>query len=278
MSDLLRDKETNKIISYMGSKFADNVGTVDVLVADERFITSNFRYIVKTAFNSLPDAIQAESNVLKMAKKYEDAFIKGVPLSELTNEDITYIKETAKAQLLSDLNNLIEGNENSIAALQQKISDLQNTITDKNKLINDWNNQKTNWDAREELYTADLMRASMRIDELERLNASIVQGQEESIEQVRKNLERQDGYVSSSMSNLELKIVSQLEDIKDQLVKGENIGNIDDLLLKLEKDYSNPRIQEEIRLRNSLRVGTAGEFKELNRLATSGTGGTGGVG
>jgi hypothetical protein len=278
MNYLIRDVDTNRIISYMGSKFIDNVGTIDIPVADERFLTKNFRYVVKTAFNSLPDAVQAESNLLKLAKQYEDVFVKGVPVGGLSNEDIATIKQNAKAQLLSDLSNIIEGNENSIAALQQRISDLEQQLTDKNSIINDWVKQKERWDSAEELYTSDIIRASMQVDTLERANASLIEAQSLSIDQVVENVARQDAFVSSSMSNLELKMSQQIEDIKDQLIKADNIGNIDDIFDAFEMDYNNPRAIDEKFTRSSLRVGTAGEFNELLRLSTAGTAGTAGQG
>jgi len=278
MSGLIRDKETNRIISYMGSKFADNVGSIDIPVADERFITKNFRYVVKTGFNSLPDAVQAESKLLKLAKQYEDTFIKGVPLGGLTDTDIETIKQNAKAQLLSDLSNILEGNENSVAALQQRISELEQQLTDKNSLINDWVKQKERWEAAEELYTSDIIRANMTIDTLERANAGLIDAQVLSLDQVVENVARQDEFVSSSMSNLELKMAQQLEDIKDQIIKTDNIGNIDDIFESFEAEFNNPRAIDERFTRSSLRVGNPGDFDVLGRLATGGTAGTGGAG
>lgn len=278
MSGLIRDKETNRIISYMGSKFADNVGSIDIPVADERFITKNFRYVVKTGFNSLPDAVQAESKLLKLAKQYEDTFIKGVPLGGLTDTDIETIKQNAKAQLLSDLSNILEGNENSVAALQQRISELDQQLTDKNSLINDWVKQKERWEAAEELYTSDIIRANMTIDTLERANAGLIDAQVLSLDQVVENVARQDEFVSSSMSNLELKMAQQLEDIKDQIIKTDNIGNIDDIFESFEAEFNNPRAIDERFTRSSLRVGNPGDFDVLGRLATGGTAGTGGAG
>lgn len=278
MSGLIRDKETNRIISYMGSRFADNVGSVDIPVADERFITKNFRYVVKTGFNSLPDAVQAETKLLKLAKQYEDTFIKGVPLGGLSDSDIETIKQNAKAQLLSDLSNILEGNENSVAALQQRISELEQKLTDKNSLINDWVKQKERWEAAEELYTSDIIRANMTIDTLERANAGLIDAQALSLDQVVENIARQDEFVSSSMSNLELKMAQQLEDIKDQIIKTDNIGNIDDIFESFKVEFNNPRAIDESFTRSSLRVGNPGDFDVLRRLATGGTAGTGGLG
>lgn len=278
MSGLIRDKETNRIISYMGSRFADNVGNVDIPVADERFITKNFRYVVKTGFNSLPDAVQAETKLLKLAKQYEDTFIKGVPLGGLSDSDIETIKQNAKAQLLSDLSNILEGNENSVAALQQRISELEQQLTDKNSLINDWVKQKERWEAAEELYTSDIIRANMTIDTLERTNASLIDAQALSLDQVVENVARQDEFVSSSMSNLELKMAKQIEDVKDQLIKTDNIGNLDDIFKSFEVEYNNPRAIDESFTRSSLRVGNPGDFDVLRGLATGGTAGTGGLG
>lgn len=278
MSGLIRDKDTNHIVSYMGSKFIENVGTIDIPVADERFVTKNFRYVVKTAFNSLPDAIQAESNLLKLAKQYEDTFIKGAPLGGLSNDDIATIKQNAKIQLLSDLSNILEGNENSVAVLQQKIAELEQQLTDKNNLINDWVKQKESWQAAEELYTSNIINANMTIDTLERANASLIDAQAQSIDLVVENVARQDEFVSSSMSNLELKMAQQIEGIKDQIVKTANIGNVEDIFKSFETTYNNPRAIDEKFNRSSLRVGNPGDFDELERIARGGTAGTGGTG
>lgn len=269
-NNLTIDKETNRIISYMGSKYIDNTGTIQIPVADERFITKNFRYIVKTAFNSLSDAISAEERLLKLAKQYEDTFLKGVPIGGLSNEDAEIIKQNAKTQLLSDLSNILEGNENSIAVLQSKIADLEQQLVEKTEIINDWAKQQQRWNASEELYTENIIRAGMEIDTLERANAGLLQAQEETLDQIASSISRQESYVSSSISKIELKTAEQIEGIKDQLEKADNIGNIQDLTKALEIEYKNP---------NSL---TEQYFRSLNRInafnATAGTAGTAGIG
>lgn len=269
-NSLIIDKDTNQIISYMGSKYIDNTGTIQIPVADERFITKNFRYIVKTAFNSLPDAISAEERLLKLAKQYEDTFLKGVPVGGLSDTDSQIIKQNAKAQLLSDLSNILEGNENSIAVLQEKIANLEQQLTEKSQIINDWAKQQQRWNASEELYTENIIRAGMEIETLERANASLLQAQEESLDLVVDSISRQESYVSSSISNIEFQMAQQIEGIKDQLEKADNIGNVEDLTKALELEYLNPK---------SL---TEQYFRSLNRIntfnATSGTAGSAGLG
>lgn len=269
-NSLIIDKDTNQIISYMGSKYIDNTGTIQIPVADERFITKNFRYIVKTAFNSLPDAISAEERLLKLAKQYEDTFLKGVPVGGLNTEDIAIIKQNAKVQLLSDLSNILEGNENSIAVLQEKIANLEEQLIEKTQIINDWAKQQQRWNAAEELYTQNIIDAELKIDGLEITNNALIEAQIESLDLINKKIDRQNDYVSSSLSNMEFTRTQQVEDIKDILVNSNNIGNISELEKRLEFEIENPKsITEQY-------------FRSLNRLqakaATAGTGGTGGTG
>jgi len=269
-NNLIIDKETNVIISYMGSKYIDNTGTIQIPGADERFITKNFRYIVKTAFNSLPDAISAEERLLKLAKQYEDTFLKGVPVGGLNSEDVAIIKQNAKVQLLSDLSNILEGNENSIAVLQEKIADLEEKLIEKTQIINDWAKQQERWNAAEELYTQNIINAELQIDGLEVANTALIQAQESSLDVIAQKLERQNDYVSSSLSDLEFQRAQQIEDIKDILEKSNNIKNVPDLQKILDLQYQNPK---------SL---TEQYFRSLNRLearaATAGTAGTAGLG
>ena len=80
MNDLVRHKETNRIISYGDKRFIENTGMLEIPVIDERYLDSDFNYIVKTGFSSLPEAVSAEQNVVKMLKDYENIIYNGIPI------------------------------------------------------------------------------------------------------------------------------------------------------------------------------------------------------
>lgn len=119
VSDVERD-EFGRLIDY--ENLYKNKGRIRVPVLDERFIIRDFRYIVDTSFNSLPDAVSSEANVLA---KTNDAL----------TTDIAAGNDEATKNFLSNLNNLINENSNSIAGLNAKIKSLEAEIELKDQVI-----------------------------------------------------------------------------------------------------------------------------------------------
>jgi hypothetical protein len=63
MNELHRDSETNRIISYIDEREVKNKGMIEIPVVDQRFLSDDFNFIVKSKFSSLPDAINAEQTI-----------------------------------------------------------------------------------------------------------------------------------------------------------------------------------------------------------------------
>lgn len=119
VSDVERD-EFGRLIDY--ENLYKNKGRIRVPVLDERFIIRDFRYVIDTSFNTLPDAVSSEANVLA---KTNDALI----------TDIATGNDEATNNFLSNLNNLINENSNSIAGLNAKIKSLEAEIELKDQVI-----------------------------------------------------------------------------------------------------------------------------------------------
>ena len=113
-SDLVRD-DNDRIQSF--KNIFKNKGRIRVPILDERFISSDFKYIVNTSFSSSPTAVNAEKNILD---KIAQAVASGDPLAD---------------QFLSDLNNLILSDPNSVAGLTARIKELEKEIEVKQATI-----------------------------------------------------------------------------------------------------------------------------------------------
>ena len=113
-SDLVRD-DNDRIQSF--KNIFKNKGRIRVPILDERFISSDYKYIVNTSFSSSPTAVNAEKNILD---KIAQAVASGDPLAN---------------QFLSDLNNLILSDPNSVAGLTARIKELEKEIEVKQATI-----------------------------------------------------------------------------------------------------------------------------------------------
>jgi hypothetical protein len=202
MNDLVRHKETNRIISYGDKRFIENTGMLEIPVIDERYLDSDFNYIVKTGFSSLPEAVSAEQNVVKMLKDYENIIYNGIPISGITSSDIDTIKNTAKNELVKNLNNLILGNENSTAALKQKIDELEASVRSKSEQIADWQEAGVEWEHKINAWTQENIFANIRADALERTNIELSRQQEETLDSIKLDVQRQEEFLQNSISTL----------------------------------------------------------------------------
>lgn len=119
MSDKL---ERNKLGRLSINKTETKYGEIEVSVFDERFTMDDFTYVVDIGFKDLQTAVAAEDYVLRaFANNFEDVRTQN---TELTVEEVEQI--TAKS-FFSQLSNLINTNENSLAGLRYQIERLRQT-------------------------------------------------------------------------------------------------------------------------------------------------------
>ncbi len=240
MNELLRDINTNRIISYSDKRFVENKGSIKIPVADERFLDSDFRYVVKTEFSSLPEAVNAEANVFKQLKQYENILFVGAPLSNLSPSDIDSLRNVAKNELLKNLSNLLAGNENSAAALQQKISELEAVIDRKDYELGEMNVLQDVWKESISAWTQENISANIRADALERTNRELSKQQEETLDAIKLDVELQTQFVSSSLSSLAGQTEKTLNALSEEIniIRGYN-KNLPDLSNIVTKQFSN---------------------------------------
>lgn len=240
MNELLRDINTNRIISYSDKRSSENKGSIKIPVADERFLDSDFRYVVKTEFSSLPEAVNAESNMFKQLKQYENILFVGAPLSNLSTSDIDTLRNVAKNELLKNLSNLVAGNENSAAALQQKVSELEAVIDRKNYELDEMGVLQDVWNEAISAWTQENISANIRADALERTNRELSKQQEETLDAIKLDVELQTQFVSSSLSSLAGQTNKTLNALSEEIkvIRGYNMS-LPDLSNIVTKKFSN---------------------------------------
>lgn len=202
MNELVRDVNTNRIISYADKRESENKGSVKIPVADERFLDTDFRYVVKTEFSTLPDAVNAESNISKQLKQYEGILLQGIPLGAVSPSDIDTLKNVAKNELLKNLDNLIQGNENSVESLKRKVEELEALVDSKNLQLDEMFTAQSIWNETISAWTQENIGANIRADALERTNRELSKQQEETLDAIKLDVELQTQFVSSSLSSL----------------------------------------------------------------------------
>lgn len=114
---VLKRDEEERIISF--ENILRNSGTILVPLLDDRYDTKKFEYVLQRNFESLPDAVTANRNILK---KLADAKVSSDP-------------NTTTEELLSQLDNLKVVMPNTVAGLEAQVERLTQVIKSKQELI-----------------------------------------------------------------------------------------------------------------------------------------------
>lgn len=202
MNDLVRDTDTKKIISYTDENIQENTGYIEVPVIDDRFLSSDFNYVVKTKFSSLPEAVSAETNMISQVNEYEKLILTGVPIGGLTDSNLQTIKNVAKNELLSNLSNLVLGNPDSNAALKERIKELEDVLSTKDVVIENLNRQQDVFDITIDAWGAQNLANTQRIDALERVNLELQRQQQFTLDTVKQNVDDSVTQTSASLATL----------------------------------------------------------------------------
>lgn len=130
LDDLLKKQETlnikeevlrdsiDRIIS--NKNYLKNKGSIKIQIQDERYSVTSFNYIIPTAFNETPDAINAEKNVLSKAK----------------NLEMLNLEDLDEAGLVDALKDLILTDSSSPAAANLRVEELQKQLEELQELLN----------------------------------------------------------------------------------------------------------------------------------------------
>ncbi len=261
MSEIVRDSVSNRIISYLDERSSENKGQIEVPVVDERFLSSDFDFIVKTKFSSLKDAMDAEKSVFNQIETIQTGLLRGVPIGDLSPNDIQNIQSIAKNELLQNLQNIAENNPNSIESLNKKIQELQDTIERQNNELADWATNELRWQDRVDIWANQYQNQAIRADAMERMNTELSAQQEQILTDLSTRIEtdkiRTENILTamSERTNETLttlaKDVDSLKNFKSDFIKENPISGLSRMSDLIKNDY----------------FGTAG---------TAGTAGTGG--
>jgi chromosome segregation ATPase len=114
--------ERNNLGRLSINKTETKYGEIEIPVFDERFTIDDFTYVVDIGFKDLQTAVAAEDYVLRTyANNVQDVKMQN---TELSIEEVDQI--TAKS-FFSQLSNLVNTNENSLAGLRYQIERLRQT-------------------------------------------------------------------------------------------------------------------------------------------------------
>lgn len=206
-SDVVRDS-TNVLESYQN--IFKNKGRIRVPISDERFLSSDFRYIVNTSFESLQDAIVSEQNIQSKIRQS----------IESGQEDLS--------DFLSKLENLVSADSNSIAGLNAKIKRLEEEIEFKQNQI-DFLNE-------EQIQDSDFLE-SLLIEN--RKKDSDINSLETTIDTLQSELDETLVKLESDISTQIENVTSAIDTLSQNVVGSANAANaaqdkeINDLKSKL---------------------------------------------
>lgn len=210
--ELVRD-ENERLISYQN--IFRNKGRIKVPILDERFTTKRFTYIVQRGFESLPEAVSSERNILRK--------IEGM---------------TTSAELdlfLSDISNLKNEDENSVAGLQAKIENLESIITQKQELIESMVDAEIGHEAFIDSIAMDNMIKDQQIEDKDESIKNLQETVDQTLTNLQDNVTSQMTTITSALDALSQVVVDQanaanksqddqinalkreLEDLKNQL-------------------------------------------------------------
>jgi hypothetical protein len=213
-ADLERD-EYSRVISHQN--IFKNKGRIKIPVLDDRFTTARFNYIVQRGFESLPEAVSSERNILKK--------IEGM---------------TTSAELdmfLSDIANLRNEDENSIAGLQIKIENLEGIIDAKQELIDSLVDKEIENEAFIDAIAVDNINKDQQLEDKDVAIQDLQTTVDETLSAIQQDVTSQISNITSALDTLSQVVVDQanaanksqddqinalkkeLEDLKNELSK-----------------------------------------------------------
>ena len=166
-----------------------NKGRIKIPVLDERFTTERFNYIVQRGFETLPDAVSSERNILRK--------IQGM---------------TSPLELdmfLSDISNLINQDENSIPGLEAKIARLEEIIQAKQELIESMVDAEIEHEAYIDAIAIDNIIKDQEIEDKNQSIQNLQQTVDTTLAAIQNNVSSQINTVTAAIDTLSQTVVDQ---------------------------------------------------------------------
>jgi hypothetical protein len=233
--DLIRDEE-QRVVSY--ENILRNSGQVMVPTRDERYTTSRFEYILQRNFESLPDAVNANKNVLK---RFAEARLNPAT----AQQDIQ--------QFLSDVQNLKLVMPNSVASLEAQIDRLSNIIKAKQELIDSMVSSEIEHEAFIDSIALDNVGKDKEIDNKNETIQTLETAVSGTLDDLQKNIAQQMDNMTMAIDTLAGNLVNQANaanGAQDQLITALNAQITS---LKTENDSLEKRINDLI-TKNNLKI------------------------
>lgn len=185
-SDLERD-DYSRVVSHQN--IFRNKGRIKVPVLDDRFTTSRFNYVVERGFESLPDAVSSERNILKK--------IEGMTTSiELDT-------------FLSDISNLKNEDENSVAGLQAKIENLESIIAAKQELIESMVDKEIEHESFIDAIAVDNINKDQELEDKDVAIADLQTTVDQTLTSIQQDVTNQISNITSALDSLSQVVVDQ---------------------------------------------------------------------
>jgi len=227
-SNIVRDSQ-DIIESYQN--IFKNKGRLRVPISDERFLSSDFRYIIDTSFQSLPDAVSAEENIFRL-------------ITEAQNSDQQTGNNDSIRNLLSELSNLVDENSNSVAGLRARISTLEEAILLKDSIIEGQIEAEERIQDNLVALAEDSAQKSATIETLETVNKNLQTQIDTTLTELQENISSQINNVTSAIDTLSQSVVgsanaanaAQDEEINDLKTK---LRELESLLSQLKNSSGN---------------------------------------
>ena len=211
-SDLVRD-DNDRIQSF--KNIFKNKGRIRVPILDERFISSDFKYIVNTSFSSSPTAVNAEKNILD---KIAQAVASGDPLAD---------------QFLSDLNNLILSDPNSVAGLTARIKELEKEIEVKQATIETRIVKEIEHEQFIDAIATDNLKKESELEAKDAVITELNNTIDTKLKDIENSVQTQVSTISTAIDTLSQNVVSQAN--AANAVQDSEIENLKNKLAELDK-------------------------------------------
>jgi uncharacterized protein (DUF3084 family) len=205
---------------------------------DERYTTSRFEYILQRNFESLPDAVNANKNVLK---RFAEARLNPAT----AQQDIQ--------QFLSDVQNLKLVMPNSVASLEAQIDRLSNIIKAKQELIDSMVSSEIEHEAFIDSIALDNVGKDKEIDNKNETIQTLETAVSGTLDDLQKNIAQQMDNMTMAIDTLAGNLVNQANaanGAQDQLITALNAQITS---LKTENDSLEKRINDLI-TKNNLKI------------------------
>lgn len=173
--------ERNKMGVIIIDKAKSNDGKIDIPLVDDRFILDDFSYVVDIGFKDLPQAVNAEDYVLR---RYADALQQAKDSVDSTITNLDTVEKTASEEFYSDLNNIINENENSMTGVKSRLNQLQEDLVIKDEIILSKDEQITSQFLEIDLKNQEIARKDAEIEQLRGSVQSIAAATTQSLQKI----------------------------------------------------------------------------------------------